>query len=47
MLLWLLDKALTPGDGGVLWDRLKAVGLTQLEHLLDEVLADPHAWEVD
>jgi hypothetical protein len=47
MLLWLLDKNLTPGDGGVLWDRLKAVGLAQIERLLDEVLADPHAWEVD
>ncbi len=23
MILWLLDKAWTPGDGGVLWDRLK------------------------
>jgi hypothetical protein len=47
MLLWLLDRALTPGHGGELWDRLKAVGVTQLERLLDDVLADPTAWEVD
>ncbi|HEX9872535.1 MAG TPA: hypothetical protein VGC99_28845 [Candidatus Tectomicrobia bacterium] len=45
MLLWLLDQALTPGDGGELWDRLKIVGLTQIERLLDAVLADPTAWE--
>jgi hypothetical protein len=45
MILWLLDKAWTPGDGGVLWDRLKQAVLAQIERALEAVLADPHAWE--
>jgi hypothetical protein len=45
MLLWLLDRAWAPGDGGVLWDRLKQVVTAQVERALDAVLADDAAWE--
>jgi hypothetical protein len=45
LVLWLLDKELTPGHGGELFVGLKQAVTTQVERLLDEVLADPHAWE--
>jgi hypothetical protein len=45
MILWLLDRAWVPGDGGVLWDRLKQVVTAQVARALEAVLADPTAWE--
>jgi hypothetical protein len=47
LILWLLDRQLTPGHGGELFDGLKQAVSTQVERLLDAVLADPAAWEVD
>ncbi len=45
LVLWLLDKELTPGHGGELFDGLKQAVTAQVERLLQETLADPHAWE--
>ncbi len=45
LILFLLDRAWTPGDGGVLFDGLKAAVTAQVERLLDATLADPSAWE--
>jgi hypothetical protein len=45
LVLWLLDRQLTPGHGGELFDGLKSAVRAQVERLLDETLADPHAWE--
>jgi hypothetical protein len=39
LILWLLDRAWTPGDGGELWDHLKAAVTTQIDQLVDEALA--------
>jgi hypothetical protein len=45
LILFLLDRAWTPGHGGELFDGLKQAVAAQIERLLGEVLADPHAWE--
>jgi hypothetical protein len=47
LILWMLDRQLTPGHGGELFDGLKQAVRAQVERLLDDVLADPTAWEVD
>ena len=39
LILFLLDRAWTPGDGGVLFDGLKAAVVQAVERLLDELLA--------
>ncbi len=45
LFLFMLDKAWTPGDGGVLFDGLKRAVTAQVARLLDETLANPSAWE--
>jgi hypothetical protein len=45
VILWVLDRQLTPGHGGELFDGLKQAVTAQVERLLHETLADPHAWE--
>ena len=39
LIMYVLDKAWTPGDGGVLFDGLKAAVVQAVERLLDERLA--------
>jgi hypothetical protein len=39
LILFMLDRAWTPGDGGVLFDGLKAAVVQAVERLLDERLA--------
>jgi hypothetical protein len=47
LVAWLLDKQLTPLDGGALYDGWKALCLQAIDRLVEAKLADPHAWEVD
>jgi hypothetical protein len=45
VILWVLDRELTPGHGGELFDGLKQAVSAQVDRLLDAVLADPACWE--
>ena len=45
LILFVLDRAWAPGDGGLLWDRLKQVVTAAVARALEETLADASAWE--
>jgi hypothetical protein len=45
LVQWMLDRQLTPGHSGELFDGLKSAVAAQVARLLDAVLANPQAWE--
>jgi hypothetical protein len=45
LVCWHLSKGLTPVDGGQFFDTFNRMVMAAVDTCLDELLADPSAWE--